>query len=163
MGVAKLGLYQNGYAELFLFSEKGNKLEKELTFKLDIDTQDLLKLAVRLKISADDKKKWETNIDELDTDIEISEEILSDFMGNADYYANIIEMRKIMNMTAIASKKTVMDGWKIGIMTRDKANNESDSGWYFGAGNETEDYMSKPESTEFMVDDGKEEIFCEKR
>jgi Uncharacterized protein conserved in bacteria len=54
----------------------------------------------------------------------------------------MIERRKLWEMTAIISKKVRVDGWKISYGIRTEPTREGDSGWYFGVGNETEDYVN---------------------
>ena len=146
LGAAKLGIHKNGDAELFLYGDKGHKLVKELAFKIEADVQSLLKLAVALKMVADETQKWDSNISDFDLDFEISEDAVVEFQNNVEFYVETIARRELLSMTAVVSKKILEEGWKVGIMTRSKPSRKTDSGWYFGAGNESEEYLDNAEN-----------------
>ena len=46
----------------------------------------------------------------------------------------------------MATDKIVVDGEKVGYMYREKPTNESDSGWRFFDGNETEEYLNNADN-----------------
>ena len=54
----------------------------------------------------------------------------------------MIEIRKMYGKTAIVSKKVREGGWKIGYGVRDEPTRVTDSGWFFSAGDESEDYVN---------------------
>ncbi len=58
---------------------------------------------------------------------------------------NIKELTNIKG-GCIASDKITVDGEKIGYMYREEPSNETDSGWRFFAGSESEEYTNNPDN-----------------
>ena len=56
-----------------------------------------------------------------------------------------------MSKTVIVSKKVREEGWKIGYGMRDEPTREGDSGWFFGVGNETDEYINDPANLELWL------------
>ena len=46
-----------------------------------------------------------------------------------------------------ATDKITVEGMKVGYMYREESENESDSGWRFFSGTETQDYVDNPDNT----------------
>ncbi len=63
--------------------------------------------------------------------------------------ANQIQ-KLIPNLGAcIATDKITVDGLKVGYMYREESDRESDSGWRFFSGTETQDYVDNSENSVF--------------
>lgn len=149
MGAAKLSVHSDGNAELFLYGKHGQELVKEITFQIEANPQELLELAVTLKMVADEMREFDSSISEFnldDLDTENLDELVTEFKENAEFYEETIARRDILSKTAIVSKKVVEEGWKVGIMTRSEPSRETDSGWYFGAGNESKEYLDNADN-----------------
>jgi len=62
-----------------------------------------------------------------------------------------LKENEIKNLTSIkggciASDRITVDGLKVGYMYREIPSNESDSGWRFFAGDETDEYTNNPDN-----------------
>lgn len=142
MGAVKLLLYRDGTVDVFLFDDNGKNMCKKVQAHIECRQEQLLELAVILRNKADDCKKWGANIESIDTDINVSDEMINEFLNHKSRYHEIKNIRTIMNQGALVSKKIVEEGWKVGFMYRRKPNNPADSGWTFLAGNEDEQYTA---------------------
>lgn len=49
---------------------------------------------------------------------------------------------ELLNQMAYLSKKILEDVWKVEYMYREEPLDENDSGWYFLAGNEDDEYLN---------------------
>ena len=143
LGAMKLMLYQNGGVVLYIYADRGKKVIKEINTAIEVAEKDLFNLAVILKSEADDKRIWDANIDKINTDVEITDEKITEFQNSKQYMELMINKMNILNnQTAYLSKKIIEEGWKVGYMYRDEATNESDSGWSFMAGNEDDEFLN---------------------
>lgn len=142
LGAVKLALYNTGEVQVYLYGEKGKKLIKTEKEYLDIDKTDMLKLATALTHEADDKKIWDKNIDNIYMDIEITDDELQDFSSREKYHAVMKNKLNICNLSAVISKRIIEEGWKVGYMERNKPYDKDDSGWFFGSGDEDDEYLS---------------------
>lgn len=140
LGAVKLSIYDDGGILLYIYGEKGNKVVKEVQTSIDVTKEEMLHLAVILKNTADDNKIWDANIDNINTEFEITDDKIKEFEDSKKYMEPTINKNKILSKTAFVSKRIVEDGWKVGYMYRDEARDESDSGWSFLAGNEDNEY-----------------------
>ncbi len=131
-----------------MYGDKGHAYLEENNYVVDADADDFLNLAVILTGNADGKKIWDADIRKLDSDCTPNEETVNMFLESKQYYLPMIERKKLWEMTAIVSKKVREEGWKINYGMRDKPTREGDSGWYFGAGNESDDYVNNPDNLE---------------
>lgn len=140
LGAAKASVYTDGEILLYLFNEQGNNRIKDVDLHLDVTKDDMLRLAVKLKMNADEKKAWNESIERIDSDTEPSEEAVTEFIDNMKYYENSIETKKMFNKLAVVSKRILEDGYKVGYMRRVAPHEDEDSGWTFFAGNESPEY-----------------------
>lgn len=150
LGAVKLLLYNDGGIALYLYGEQGKTLLKEVNTHLDAKENELLELAVILKIEADDKRIWGAGIESFDTDFSVSAEKIEAFQKNEKNYSVMKNRKLLLNRTAYVSKKITREGWKAGYMERNKPVNENDSGWSFLAGNETDEYVSDFKNIELV-------------
>lgn len=142
LGAMKLMLYQNGGVVLYIYADRGKKVIKEIKTAIEVAENDLFNLAVILKSEADDKRIWDANIDKINTDVEITDEKITEFQNSKQYMEPTINRMNLLNKMAYLSKKVSEEGWKVGYMCRDEAMNENDSGWQFLAGNEDDEYLN---------------------
>ena len=82
------------------------------------------------------------DISNLSCDDKPDDNSVNKFLESKKYYMPMIERKKLWEMTAIVSKKVREEGWKIGYGVREEPTREEDSGWYFCAGNESDDYVN---------------------
>lgn len=142
LGAAKLSIYTDGVVELYIYGDKGNKIIKEVQTSIEVAENELFNLAVILKNEADDKEIWDGSIDKINTNVEINDEKINAFKDSEKYMESIKNMMNQLNKTAFLSKKLIEEGWKVGYMQRSKPVNENDSGWFFSAGNEDDEYYN---------------------
>ena len=102
----------------------------------------MLKLAVRLRTAADDKRIWDAAIRGIDTDTEPDSSEVKEFVSNDHYYGAIRRRKDLLRKNAYVSRKIADEGWIVGYMCREEALNENDSGWSFVAGNEDDEYIN---------------------
>ena len=140
MGAVKSLLYRDGTVDVLIFDDNGKNMSKKVQTHIECKEEQLLELAVILRNETDDCSKWDANIESIDTDINVSNEMMNDFLNHKSRYNEIKNMRTIMNQGALVSKKIVDEGWKVGFMYRREPDNLADSGWTFFAGNEDEQY-----------------------
>ena len=148
LGAVQASLYSDGRLSIFVYGDKGHADPKEIVHFIDAYPDQLLKLAVLLTENADEKKIWDSYIRDLASDDTPDDRSVEMFLDSKKYYIPMIERKKLWKMTAIVSKKVREEGWKIGYGMRDKPTREEDSGWYFCAGNETDDYINDPNNLE---------------
>lgn len=146
LGAVKLALYNTGEVQLYLYDENGKKLTKIVKEHLDINKTDMLKLATVLTSEADDKKIWDANIENINVDIEITDDELNEFSSRQKNYAVMKNRMNICNLSAVVSKKIIEEGWKVGYMERSEPRDKDDSGWFFTSGNEDDKYLSDPKN-----------------
>ena len=151
LGSAKLALNSNGEVQLFLYDEKGKKLARSITKHPDIDTKNIIKLAAILTREADDKRIWNSNIENINTDINITDYGINEFAGRQKNYAVMKNRMNICNMYAVVSKRITDEGWKVGYMERYEPHSKDDSGWFFAAGSEDDEYLSSPENLTLVM------------
>lgn len=144
LGAAKVILYADGTAVLYLYSEGGKKLLKEVRTSFDAD--DILNLAVIMKHNADDMDMWDIDIKMIDSDVEPNIQMKSEFLGTAKDYEDSVTLKKIMDKYAVVSKKITEEGWMVGYMLYEEPRNDFDSGWQFLAGNEDEAFMDSADN-----------------
>ncbi len=140
MGAVKLLLYRDGRVDVFIFDDNGKNMCRKVQTHIECKEEQLLELAVILRNEADDCRKWDADIESIDTNVDISDEMMNDFLSHKSRYNEIKNMLTIMNQKALISKKIVDEGWKVGFMCRHEPDNPADSGWAFFAGNEDEHY-----------------------
>ena len=72
LGAVKLTLYTDGKTSIYIYGEKGNTLVKEIETAINITEQEMLALAVLLEKTADSKRIFDKNIDQIDSDLNVS-------------------------------------------------------------------------------------------
>ncbi len=151
LGAVKATVYTDGGIKLYLYDDHGRNLAKEADAFLDAGEDEMLRLAVCLRINADDKRIWDASPDKIDTDALPGEEEIAGFLSNRQYYEPSIRRRELIGKYCVVSKKVTRDGFKVGFMLRDEPNDEQDSGWQFFAGDEDEEYTDKVENVELCI------------
>lgn len=141
MGAVKLTLYSNGGILIYLYDEQGSKLIKEVKTFIDVPKEEILKLAVFLRYETDDRKIWDAKIDDIVWSKGVTAGQISEFQGNAHFYQDMINRKKLLGMFCYVSKKITDEGWKVGYMVREEPHREGDSGWSFMAGNEDDEFL----------------------
>ncbi len=142
LGAVKLTIYNNGSVLLYIYGDRGNKIVKEIKTSIGVLENKIFNLAVMLKNQADDNRIWDASIEKINTDIKITDEKISEFKNNENYYNDLKKRKEIFNLMAYVSKKIIEEGWKVGYMCREEPLNDNDSGWCFMVGNEDDKYMS---------------------
>lgn len=142
MGAARLLLFCDGAAVLYLYGENGKRLLTEVPLKLDVEEAEVFALAVLLKNAADEKAIWDEDIEVLAADEEPDDSAVAAFRENQKHYADIRKRKELLNRKACVSGKITEEGWKVGYMVRNEPHEEEDSGWLFLAGDEDEAYLS---------------------
>jgi len=140
LGIVKASLYKDGGLQMYLYDDQGRHVAREISTYLDAEEEALRSLAVILRMNADDKRVWDADIEEIDTDVQPSEGDLEEFVSHGPLYEKSIERKRLMNKIAVVSKKVLEEGWKVGYMSREEARDEKDSGWMLYAGNESDEY-----------------------
>ncbi len=151
LGAVKLTLYNTGEVQVYLYGEKGKELVKTAEKHLDIDKTDMLKLAAVLTRQADDKAIWDGNIDNIQTDMEITEMELQEFCGREKYHTVMKNRMNICRLYAIVSRRITEEGWKVGYMERNEPHDKDDSGWFFVSGDEEDEYLSDPKNFSLLA------------
>ena len=142
LGAVNAYLGTDGRLSVYVYGDKGHADPEELDFTVDADADQLLNLAVLLTENADDKKIWDADIRKLEGDGVPDARSVEVFLESKKYYQPMIERKNLWGKTAIISKKVREEGWKIGYGVRCEPTGENDSGWYFGAGNESDEYVN---------------------
>ena len=148
LDAAKALVYTDGNMSIYLFDNKGKDLKKEVRTILDADGDELLRLAVCLRLAADEKRVWDTAIDELESEYEPDTEAVSEFVKLREYCEPSIRRKALMSQLCVVSKKVSRDGWKVGFMLREEPGDDEDSGWQFFAGDEDDEFTKNIENLE---------------
>lgn len=117
MGAVKLLLYRDGTADIFIFDNNGKNMSKKVQAHIRCKEKQLLELAVILRAEADDCSKWDANIESIDTDINVSAEMMNNFLNQKSRYNEIKNMRTILNQRALVSKKIIERAGKSDLCT----------------------------------------------
>lgn len=150
LGAVKVLLYNTGAVELYLYDEQGKTFLREVHTHLDADATELLRLAALLKNGADDQGIWGADVEAINTDREIDRAQLEEFQSGQEQYAVMKNRRNLLNLYACVSKKITEEGWKVGYMERNDPHDKEDSGWFFAAGTEEDDYFSDANNLELL-------------
>ena len=142
LGAVKLTLYTDGKVSIYVYGDKGNTMVQEIETAINITEQEMLALAVLLEKTADSKRIFDKNIDQIDSDLNVSAEDIEEFRNREKFYAQSIERKKLFQRSAIVSAKILRDGYKVGYMLRNEPHDEEDSGWQLLAGNEEDSYLN---------------------
>ena len=134
LGAIKLTLYNDGNAEIYVYDEKGKKFIREIDTHIAANEEDILKSAAALRNEADDKRIWDSDIEDINTDIQINNDIPDEFKSRQENYTAMKNRKKILSLTAIVSKKITEEGRKAGYTERNEPCNAEDSGWFLASG-----------------------------
>lgn len=141
LGAVKMTVYCDGYTIIYIYDENGHHLKQEVETDIHISEEELFHFAVLLKNTMDENLIWDKSIDQIDSDYQITAEQIHEFKENEKHYQGMIERKKMFGMSCYVSKRLLEEGWKVGYMVRDEAENEMDSGWSFMVGNEEKEYL----------------------
>lgn len=86
LGAVKLTVYNNGCVLIYVYGDKGNKLVQEIKTFIDINENEIFELAVILRNEADDKRVWDSDIEKINTDIVISDDMITEYKSHEKYY-----------------------------------------------------------------------------
>ena len=142
LGAVKLTLYCNGDVIIYIYDDNGHHLKEEINTSIEVAPEDLLKFAVLLKTTMDNKLIWNKGINRIDTNSVVTPEQIQEFEDHKKDYQGMIERKALFSKSCYVSKKILEEGWKVGYMSRDEATNEMDSGWCFMVGNEDDEYVN---------------------
>lgn len=148
LGAVKAILGSDGRLSVYVYGDNGHAEPEEISFTVEAEAEKLLDLAVLLTENADEKKIWNMDISKLSCNDKPDDNSVNKFLESKKYYTPMIERKKLWGMTAIVSKKVREEGWKIGYGVRGEPTREEDSGWYFCAGNESDDYVNDANNLE---------------
>ena len=137
MGAIKLTLYIDGKIDIYVYENHEDKPFKEISTLVNASQSEILELAVIMNKIADDKKRWDASIEDMDSDIKITESEIKSFVSNEEDYQILNELFK----TCIITNKIMDEDWKVGSMQKLEPNSETDSGWFLSAGNESQEYV----------------------
>ena len=151
LGAVKATLYTDGGLSLYIYGDKGHAKPEQYEVKIDADEKSLLDLAISLTYNADGNKIWDEDIRLIDVSEKADKDFVEKFLSLKEAYKPMIERRDMMSKTVIVSKKVREEGWKIGYGMRDEPTREGDSGWFFGVGNETDEYINDPANLELWL------------
>lgn len=192
MGALKIILYIDGKVDLYIFKNHTNQPYKQISTSINVNSDEILELAVIMNKIADEKSKWGFSIEDMNSDIQVIESEINEFISKEQDFKILNELVK----TCIVTRKLLDENWKVGIMQKMEPQSKMDSGWFLSVGNETQEYVDNPENlcittlnelcrkdpllitylmdkvvgdslirvsdNEFEFDDGKKEIFVTK-
>ena len=95
LGAAKLMLFPDGNAVLYLYDEKGKRLLKEVGICIEAEEADIAALAAILRNEADDKGIWDADVEDICTDIEPGSDMLREFTDRRRDYMVWINRKEI--------------------------------------------------------------------
>lgn len=151
LGAVKATLYTDGGLSLYVYGDKGHAEPKTIEETVDASAEELLDLAVLLTKNADGNKVWDDDITKIDADGKPDREDMDIFLSLEEYHKPMIERRDLLPKTVIVSKKIREGGWKIGYGRRDEPTSERDSGWFFCAGDEDDEYINNTDNLELWL------------
>ncbi len=142
MGAVKLILNIDGKIDIYFFKNHKNKLYKQISTSINVTDNEILNLAVILNKIADNDNKWGASIEDMDSDIQITEDETNEFTSQKEDFSTLSELLK----TCIVTKKLLDENWKVGLMQKMEPMSEMDSGWFLSVGNETQEYVNNTEN-----------------
>lgn len=148
LGAVKATLYTDGGMSIYVYADHGHAEPEQYEVKLDVDDGELLELAALLTENADSRRVWDEDIRTLNADGLPDDAAVKSFASLEEAHKPMIEQRKIYPKTAIVSRKVREEGRKIGYGMRAEPTNDKDSGWFFGVGDESDEYINNPDNLE---------------
>ena len=151
LGAVKAALHTDGGLTVYVYGDRGHAEPVSLEEQIDATAEELLYLAVNLTGNADDRRVWDADIRILEADDKPEKAAVERFLSMKEAYQPMIERRKLLSKTVIVSRKVREGGWKIGYGMRDEPTRESDSGWYFCVGDESDEFVNDPKNLELWA------------
>lgn len=151
LGAVKASLYKDGGLTVYTYADKGHAEPVTSGEQINASEDELLELAALLTVNADDKMIWDKDIRSLDAEGRPDKKQLEEFLSLEEAFEPSILRRELMTMTVVVSKKVREGGYMIGYGVRDEPTSESDSGWFFSVGDETEEYINDPYNLELWI------------
>lgn len=105
LGAVKLTLYNNGGVSLYIYDDNGSKFIKEVETHIEASENEIFQLAVTLKNEADDNGIWDASIENINTDIEITNDKIDEFRNDKKYFETMRNKKIMFNLHAYVSKK----------------------------------------------------------
>jgi len=141
MGALKILLFIDGKIEVYIFKNHESRPFKEINTSIEVDNNEILELAVIME-KMEKNDNWGFSIEDMDSDIQITENEINEFISQEEDYEVLCELLK----TCIVTKKLLDENWKVGLMQKLESESEMDSGWFLSVGNETQEYVDNPEN-----------------
>ena len=115
LGAVKASLYCDGGLLIYIYGDQGKSVRQEIRdLYFDVTEEEMLKLAVRLRTAADDKRIWDAAIRGIDTDTEPDSSEVEEFVSNDHYYGAIRRRKDLLRKNAYVSRKIADEGWIVG-------------------------------------------------
>ena len=106
LGAVKASVYRDGGMLIYVYGDRGRSIRKEIKdIFLDVTEEEMLKLAVSLRTSADDKRIWDASVQKIDTDTEPDKAAVEEFVSNRRYYEATRNRKELLAKTAYVSRK----------------------------------------------------------
>lgn len=137
MGALKIILYIDGKIDLYIFENHTTQPYKQISTSVNVNHNEILELAVIMNKIADAKNKWGFSIEDVDSDIQVTENEINEFVSQEQDFKILPELLK----TCIVTRKLLDENWKVGLMQKMESESEMDSGWFLSVGNETQEYV----------------------
>ena len=150
LGAVKAVVAKDGATTTYLYGDAGKTLVKTVEERLGATEEELLKLAVNLRVNADDEDVWDAAIDAIELDDDVDPDDVDEFLSAAEDLDPTVVRKEVLAKFAFVSKKITQEGWKVGYMLRDDPEEDDDSGWQFFAGDEDDDYSDDPDNVEMI-------------
>lgn len=151
LGAMKAMLYSDGTLSLYIYGDRGHAEPVYFEEHIDATSDELLVLAAVLTENADGKSIWDEDIRNIDSDNTPEEDVIDRFLSLKKDHEPMIELKKLYSKTVIVSKKVREGGWKISYGVREEPTRDTDSGWYFCVGDETDEYVNDPGNLELWT------------
>ena len=151
LGAVKAMLYTDGALTIYVYGDKGHAEPVCFEGHMEATAEELLCLVALLTENADSKSIWDEDIRKLDADGKADKKTLDAFLSLKKDHEAMIERKKLFSKTVIVSKKVREGGWKIGYGVREEPTRDTDSGWYFCVGDETDEYVNDPDDLELWT------------
>ncbi len=151
LGAVKAMLYTDGVLSIYVYGDKGHADPICSEEHIEATAEELLCLAAMLTENADGKSVWDEDIRKLDADRETTKDTIDSFLSLRKDHEPMIERKKLFSKTVIVSKKVRQGGWKIGYGVREEPTRDTDSGWYFCVGDETDEYVNDTDNLELWT------------
>ena len=105
LGAVKASLYCDGGLLIYIYGDQGKSVRQEVRdLYFDVTEEEMLKLAVRLRTAADDKRIWDAAIRGIDTDTEPDSSEVEEFVSNDHYYGAIRRRKDLLRKNAYVSR-----------------------------------------------------------